>query len=168
MRQRRRRGLQKRRQRENKTNYHKRLKLLASTLPRLVVRKSSRNVSAQIIEYMPAGDKVLASTTTKELEKKYGWKSPHHNIPAAYLAGYILGKKAQKKSIKKAICDIGLHSITKGSVLFACVKGAIDAGLDVPHSESLMPPAERIEGKHLKKPVPFQEIKTKIDATLKR
>ncbi|MEK6839490.1 MAG: 50S ribosomal protein L18 [Nanoarchaeota archaeon] len=164
----RRHGLQKRRHREGKTNYQKRLRMITSRLPRFVVRKSLKNISVQLIEYSPQGDHVLCATTTKELQKKYGWKFASRNTPAAYFAGYLMGKKAQQKNIKKAICDIGLQSITKGSILFSCLKGAVDAGLDIPHSTELMPSADRIQGKHLKTQIPFQEVKTKIDASTKK
>ena len=40
-----------RRKRKGKTNYKKRLRLLLSSKPRLVVRTSSRNVLGQIIVY---------------------------------------------------------------------------------------------------------------------
>ena len=49
------------------TDYKKRLRLLASNKPRLVVRRSLRHSIAQIIEYNEKGDKVLVSATTREL-----------------------------------------------------------------------------------------------------
>src|SRR3989344_6410882 len=107
MKQRRRRGLLRRRHREGKTNYPKRMKLITSGLPRLVIRRSLKNITAQLIQYTPTGDKVLAASTTQELEKKYGWKAAKRNTPAAYLTGYLLGKKAQKQNIKKAVADTG-------------------------------------------------------------
>ena len=164
----RRHGLLKRRHREGKTNYQKRLRMVSSSLPRMIVRKSLKNVLAQLIEYTPSGDKVMITASTKELEKNYGWKQAKRNTPAAYLTGYILGKKAQKKNIKKAICDTGLHTMSKGSILFSCLKGAVDAGLDVPHSDDLFPSQDRIDGKHLKNPVPLKEIKTRIESALKK
>lgn len=42
-----------RRRREGKTNYHKRLKLLKSKKPRLVVRKTLNHHIAQIVVYDP-------------------------------------------------------------------------------------------------------------------
>ena len=39
------------RKREGKTDYKKRLKLLSSSKPRLVIRKSLKNMTVQIIEY---------------------------------------------------------------------------------------------------------------------
>ena len=142
--------------------------MIASGLPRFVIRKSLKNISVQLIEYIPQGDKVLAAATTQELEKKYGWNAAKRNTSSAYMAGYLLGKKAQKQNIKKAVADIGLHAITKNSILFSCLKGAVDAGLDIPHSDDLIPPMDRIQGKHTKRPVPFQETKGKIDASIRK
>ncbi len=137
-----------RRRREGKTNYRKRLKLLLSGKPRLVVRKSLRHMRAQIIEYDPKGDRTIVSATTEEL-KKFGWNLPTGNTPAAYLVGLLIGKRALEKGIKEAVLDIGLHSSVKGSRLYAVLKGALDAGLQVPHSEEILPSEERIRGEHI-------------------
>jgi len=166
MKSKRRRGLPKKRQRESKTDYRKRLKLLSSRTPRLVIRRSLNNIYAQIIEYQPAGDQVLVSASTDELRKKYHTKLGR-NIVSSYLTGYLLGHKALHKKISHAIADLGLQTITKGSVLFSCLKGAVDAGLDVPHSEDAFPVHERIQGKHLKNTIPLEQIKTKIQAEKK-
>ena len=40
-------------------------------------------------------------------------------------------KKAQEKKIKKCNLDIGRQTSTKGSKLYAVVKGAIESGLDI-------------------------------------
>jgi large subunit ribosomal protein L18 len=167
MKQRKRHGLRRRREQEQKTNYHKRLRMLSSNLPRVVVRKSQKNIYAQIIEYAPTGDRVLLASSTKEIEKKYGWKTARNNTPAAYITGYLLGKKAQKAKIKKAVYDIGMQSIIKGSVLFSCLKGAVDAGMEIPHSKDVFPSEDRIQGKHLKTPLALQDIKQKIETTTK-
>jgi len=37
----------------------------------------------------------------------------------------------------------------KGSRVFAALKGAVDAGLKVPHSESILPDESRIKGEHI-------------------
>ena len=36
-----------------------------------------------------------------------------------------------------------------GSRLFAAAKGAIDAGLAIPHGEAILPKKERIQGQHI-------------------
>nr|AJS12382.1 50S ribosomal protein L18P [uncultured archaeon] len=132
-----------------RTDYRKRLSLVKSRLPRLVVRKSLKNTLAQIIEFHENGDKIILSASTKELEKKYGLKASKKNIPSAYLLGILVGKKALAKGIKKVILDIGLYRNIKGSRLYAVLKGSIDAGLDIPHSKEVLPSQDRLEGKHI-------------------
>ena len=85
-----------RRRRELKTDYHKRFRLLKSGNPRIVVRKSVKNISCQVVEYQPSGDKTLFSADSKEL-KKLGWNAGAGNIPAAYLTGLLCGTRAKGK-----------------------------------------------------------------------
>ena len=158
-----------RRRREGKTNYKKRLKLLLSKRPRLVVRKSLKYIRAQIVEFDKKGDKTLVSAFSKEL-KKLGWKYACDNLPAAYLTGLLIGKRALEKGISEAVLDMGLYPSTKGSRIYACVKGALDAGLKIPCSEEVLPSEERIKGMHIANylekfkdlPEEFEKIKEKI------
>jgi large subunit ribosomal protein L18 len=157
-----------RRRREGKTNYRKRLKLLLSKKPRLVVRKSLKHIRAQIVEYSPEGDKTIVSATSEEL-KKFGWKFPTGNVPAAYLVGLLIGKRSKNKKIREAILDIGLQKSTKGSRLYAVVKGALDAGLEVPCDKEILPKEERLKGLHIARmkklenlPKNFEEVKERI------
>ncbi|RUM34087.1 MAG: 50S ribosomal protein L18 [Archaeoglobus sp.] len=136
-----------RRRREGKTNYRKRLKLLLSKKPRLVVRITNRRVIAQIVEYSPNGDRVLVAVDSSKL-REFGWKGDENNTPAAYLTGLLLAKMA-KNVVDSAVLDIGLHSPTSGSKVFAVLKGAVDGGLDVPHSEEVFPDESRIRGEHI-------------------
>ncbi len=137
-----------RRKSEGKTDYKKRLSLLISRKPRLVIRKSLKNMTAQIVGYDEKGDKILASSHSSNIVK-LGWKHSKNNIPACYLVGLLLGKMALNNKVKEAIVDTGLQTIIKGSKLFAVVKGATDAGLKIPYSEEIMPSEERIKGKHI-------------------
>ncbi len=156
----------KRRRREGKTDYKLRLKLVASMKPRLVVRKSLKNITAQLVEYGEAGDKVITSSNSRELVK-LGWKHSRKNIPAAYLTGLLLGHKAKSKGMQEAILDMGHYKSVKGNVIYAALKGAVDAGLNVPH-DSKMLPAERLSGSHTKNPAAvkkdLEEVKKKIGA----
>ena len=138
-----------RRRREGKTNYHKRLKLLKSKKPRLVVRKTLNHHIAQIIVYDPKGDRTIVSAHTRELIRDFGWKGHTGNTPSAYLLGLLIGYKAKQAGIEEAILDIGLHPPTRGSSVFAVLKGAVDAGLNVPHSEEIFPEDYRIRGEHV-------------------
>jgi large subunit ribosomal protein L18 len=140
-----------RRRREGKTVYKARKAFLLSGKPRLVARCSVKNVSAQIIAAKPGGDQVLVSTQSKELARKYGWKAPGGNLPAAYLTGLLCGLKARSHGIEEAILDVGLHSPSKGSRVFAVLKGVLDAEVNVPHSGEKLPDEKRIWGDHVAK-----------------
>ena len=135
-----------RRKLQRKTDYKLRKSLLSSSSPRLVVRKSLKNISAQIIMYGEKGDKVIATATTSEL-KKLGWHGK--NLPSAYLVGLLIGKKALKQKLSKAILDTGLARTTKGSKIYAVLKGALDSGMEIPHSKEILPSDERLEGRHI-------------------
>ena len=137
--------VQYRRKREGKTDYRKRIILLKSRTPRLVVRRFNKNIVAQLIEYHPDGDRVIASSHSRSLEK-HGWGYNTGNIPASYLVGYMIGHAAKGK---EAILDIGLHTPIPGSRIFAVLKGAADAGLKIKYSEEIAPKADRLSGKHI-------------------
>lgn len=137
-----------RRRREGRTDYRQRLRLLKSKKPRLVVRKSLNNMTCQVIVYNPKGDKTTVTVNATSL-KKLGWKAHSGSIPAAYLIGFACGTEAKKRGINQAIADLGLQTSTKWSRLYAAMKGAMDAGLDIPHSSDIIPPEERITGKHI-------------------
>jgi len=137
-----------RRRFEKKTDYRKRLKLLYSKENRLVVRKSLKNTRAQIISFDLKGDKTLVSVSSQDL-KKFGWDYPSNNIVSSYLVGLLIGKKALNKNIKSAILDIGLHKNSKGSRVYAVLKGTVDAGLSIPYSPDVLPTEERLSGKHI-------------------
>ncbi len=160
-----------RRKRAGLTDYRKRLTLLKSGMDRLVIRKTGKNCIAQIVRYEATGDKVLVTTQAIEL-KKHGWKGPLGNIPAAYLTGVLLGKKAKAQKIKKAVLDTGLYVSVKGSRIYACLKGVIDAGVEVPCDTSILPTDERVSGKHIdtyrKKAKGHQFSKTAQDLNIEK
>jgi len=140
--------VQLRRRKEGKTDYKARKALVISGKPRLVVRNTLKNVIAQIIVAKPHGDEVLVSAHSREL-KKYEWKAHAGNLPSAYLTGLLCGLKAKAQGVKEVILDIGLHSPSKGARVFAMLKGVLDAGVHVPHSEEKLPDEKRIEGEHI-------------------
>lgn len=148
-----------------KTDYRKRLALVKSGKPRLVIRKSLENMRVQVISYSESGDKVIASAFSPELDR-FGWKMGKGNLPAAYLTGLLGGVRAKKANIKEAVLDLGLQTSTKGSRIYAALKGVVDAGLSVPHSEEVLPSEERIMGKHIqnRKDIEkmFAEVREKI------
>lgn len=178
--------LDKRRRIENKTNYNKRLKLLKGKLPRLVIRKTNRYILLQIIESKNAQDKVIYSVCTKELLKS-GWPKEKagslKSLSAAYLGGLLLGKKASSlskdnegnkpsskqsfegqagKLKEKVILDTGLIPSTKGSRIYAAVKGVADSGIKIDYDEKIIPSMERIEGKAHKLDDIFKKVKGAI------
>ena len=145
------RKIDKKRRRQAKTDYRKRLVLLKSKSPRVVIRKTNRYIILQIIKSKHAKDNVLYSVNTKEL-LKLGWpekkKGSLKSISASYLGGLLLGKKA-KKLKERAILDTGLIPNTKGSRVYAAVKGLADSGIEIKYNEKIMPSEDRIQGKHI-------------------
>ena len=159
--------VQFRRTRMGKTDYRARKQLLISRKPRLVVRKSLKNTNMQLVLPEKAGDVTLVSANTAEL-KKYGYTGGTGNIPSAYLAGLLLGYRAKKKGHAEAILDMGLYQATKGGIVFAALKGAVNAGLEIPHDPEIFPSEDRILGKHIDKyrktniSEQFEAVKQKI------
>jgi len=137
-----------RRRREVRTDYHQRLRLLKSGKPRLVARVSNQHVRAQLVTTGPHGDDTVASAHSGDLAE-YGWEAPTANLPAAYLTGYLAGKRALEAGLEEAVLDIGLNTATPGAKVFAVQEGAIDAGLDVPHNESVFADWDRTRGEHI-------------------
>ena len=141
-------NLRFRRRREGRTNYRKRRRLVTSGIPRFVVRPSNKHLTAQVIEAKVEGDRVLASAHSSEL-KEFGWKGSCGNLPAAYLTGLLAGRRAKAGGISEAILDIGVHARGPGSRIFAAAKGALTAGLTIPHDEKAVPSQERLRGQHV-------------------
>jgi large subunit ribosomal protein L18 len=138
-----------RRRREGKTNYRSRRALVLSGVPRLVVRLTLNHAMVQVIEAEAAGDRVVVSAHSRELTKTYGWLGNCGNVPSAYLTGLLCGFKAVANGVDKAFLDVGLHIPSKGTRVFAALKGAIDAGVEVSHSEDILSDEDRISGKHI-------------------
>ena len=147
--------VQFRRRRQNKTDYLARKRFLESGIARLVLRKTNRYIITQIVESKEAQDRVICSANSKEL-LEYGLPETYSikNLSASYLTGYLCGVKAIKKGIKKAILDIGLLKSTKGNKIYAVLKGAIDSGLEIPHSKEILIPEEKLKiDVHVKKSI---------------
>ena len=54
-----------------------------------------------------------------------------------------------RDSHSKAILDIGLAASSTGNRAYSALKGMIDAGMEIPHSEGVLPSEERINGEHI-------------------
>jgi large subunit ribosomal protein L18 len=122
--------------------------LIASGLPRFVVRPSNKHITVQVVTATPIGDRTVIAAHSSELEK-FSWKAGTGNLPASYLTGMIAGYRALHASIKKAILDIGLHPSIRGSRLYAALRGAAEAGLEIPHDKEVLPEDSRINGEHI-------------------
>ena len=153
-----------RRLREEKTNYRKRKHLLMGRRDYITVQISSENTLVQIHKPEMLGDKVLASAHSRYLLGK-GWQGSRKNIPAAYLTGYLAGKKALGKGVKSAVLYSGTRKYTQR--MAAALKGVIDAGLKVPADSETFPNEERITGKHLKVQNEINKVKSAIDGEIK-
>ncbi|KAL6062899.1 60S ribosomal protein L5 [Balamuthia mandrillaris] len=130
---------------------------------RLVVRFTNKDVICQIVMAKLSGDVVLTAAYSHEL-KRYGLPCGLTNYSSAYATGLLLARRhltklglAAKYEGKtevtgedwnynreelgdgpkpfRALLDVGLAKTSTGSRIFAALKGAIDGGIDVPHSE---------------------------------
>ncbi|MFM7797054.1 MAG: 50S ribosomal protein L18 [Candidatus Nitrosotenuis sp.] len=153
-----------RRLREEKTNYKKRKLMLMSRADFITVQISNENTLVQIHKPQFTGDKVVASAHSRFLISK-GWKGSRKNVPAAYLTGYLAGKKALASGTSSAILYSGTRKYTQR--MAAALKGVIDAGLKIPASEETLPAEERINGQHLKVKNDIAKIKSSIDSGAK-
>ena len=129
--------------RREKTNYRKRKAMLLGKHDFISVNISNENTQVQILKPLISGDKVLASAHSRFLIKD-GWKGSRKNIPAAYLTGYLAGKKAISKGVSNAILYSGTRKYTQR--MAAALKGVIDAGLEVPADSETFPSEDRING----------------------
>jgi len=180
-----------RRRRQCKTDYGARRKLVKTPKNkytvvkyRLVVRQTCSKVIVQFISTTLEGDKVLAQANSQELAR-YGIKTGLKNQGAHYACGLLAGRRflahfgvedtfAANDTFKgpneqmndrasiEAILDIGIITVTRGRKVFSAMKGALDAGVNIPHSEHNYPGYDetkacvdpeahynRITGKHI-------------------
>ncbi|XAR64557.1 hypothetical protein NMG60_11008286 [Bertholletia excelsa] len=127
---------------------------------RFVVRFTNKDIVAQITSASIAGDNVLAAAYAHELPR-YGLEVGLTNYAAAYCTGLLLAhcvlkmlemedeyegnvevtgedfsvEPAESRRPFRALLDVGLIRTTAGNRIFAVLKGALDGGLDIPHSD---------------------------------
>ncbi len=130
----------------------------------VTVQISNENTQVQIHKPELSGDKVIASAHSRYLVSK-GWKGSRKNIPAAYLTGYLAGKKALGKGAKNAILYSGTRKYTQR--MAAALKGVVDSGLEIPADSETFPPEERIKGEHLSVKNDVLQLKSAIDSEVK-
>ena len=137
--------VQFRRRREGKTDFYQRQRLIVSGRNRMVIRKTNRHIIIQLVAAKMEGDYTLVHVNSKELEN-YGYKGYLGNTPAAYLAGMLFAVRAQKAGYTDAIADLGLQVASAGARVFAAIKGAVEAGLEIPVGEEILPDDDRCNG----------------------
>jgi len=132
--------------RTHKTNYRKRQALLISKQDFVTIKITNQNVIAQVLKPEIQGDIVRVSTHSREL-RRYGWKGSLNSLPACFLVGLVLGRKAMEKGVDKAVLYIGNKPFT--SRIAACMKGIVQAGINIPISSESYPTEHRLNGQHI-------------------
>merc|ERR1711930_43475 len=132
---------------------------------RLIVRSTNRDVVCQVAYSRMAGDVIIAAAYSHELPQ-FGCKVGLKNYAAHYCTGLLLARRLLKKfNLDKAyvgqtevdgdeynvepnddgpgpfrcFLDTGLTRTTTGNKVFGALKGAVDGGLDIPHSTKRFP-----------------------------
>jgi len=132
---------------------------------RLVVRTTNRDVIAQVVYSRMAGDIVICAAYSHELPN-FGVKVGLKNYAAHYCTGLLLARRLLKKmkldelyagqtevdgdeyNVEpseegpgpfRCFLDTGLTRTTTGNKVFGALKGAVDGGLDIPHSMKRFP-----------------------------
>merc|ERR1711879_977443 len=132
---------------------------------RMIVRSSNTDVTCQIAYARLEGDIVICAAYSHELPR-YGVKVGLTNYAASYCTGLLLARRILQKfkldsvyegntnvdgsmyavednddgpGAFRACLDVGLARTSTGAKVFAALKGAVDGGLDIPHSEKRFP-----------------------------
>lgn len=152
----------KRRRKENRTDYLKRLKLLKGGKPRIVFRKTNRYIIAQYVTSSHAQDKIEIGVNSKKL-LKFGWPKEFagslKSIPASYLTGFLIGKKIIQEKKETPILDIGMIRSLHKSRVYGFLKGLKDSGVEIKCDDEFFPSEEKINVKK----IPIEKIKLKIE-----
>lgn len=132
---------------------------------RLIVRITNKDIICQVAYAKIEGDKIIAAAYSHELPN-YGIKVGLTNYAAAYCTGLLIarrlltalnlheiytgnddvnGDEFNVESVDgspgafRCFLDIGLARTTTGARVFGALKGAVDGGLDIPHSMKRFP-----------------------------
>merc|ERR1712233_31057 len=132
---------------------------------RMIVRSSNTDVCCQIAYARLEGDIIICAAYSHELPR-YGAKVGLTNYAASYCTGLLLARRILQKfnldtvyegnteingelynvednddgpGAFRACLDVGLARTSTGAKVFAAMKGAVDGGLDIPHSEKRFP-----------------------------
>ncbi|XP_054715933.1 60S ribosomal protein L5-A-like [Uloborus diversus] len=132
---------------------------------RMIVRFTNKDIICQIAYARIEGDVIVCAAYAHELPR-YGVKVGLTNYAAAYCTGLLLARRLLHKfkmdSIYEGVVDangedyavedvegkpgafrcyldVGLARTTTGARVFGAMKGAVDGGLDIPHSNKRFP-----------------------------
>jgi len=132
---------------------------------RMIVRCSNTDICCQIAYARLEGDIIISAAYSHELPR-YGVKVGLTNYAAAYCTGLLLARRTLQKfkldsvyegntnvdgsmfyvedqdggpGAFRACLDVGLARTSTGAKVFAALKGAVDGGMDIPHSEKRFP-----------------------------
>lgn len=138
---------------------------------RLIVRFTNKDIVCQIAYAKIEGDQIVSSAYAHELPK-YGVKVGLTNYAAAYCTGLLIARRTlQKFGLDKlyegqtevngemymveeideerkpfrCYLDVGLARTSTGAKVFGVLKGAVDGGLNIPHSEKRFPGYDEAE-----------------------
>ncbi|XP_017474856.1 PREDICTED: 60S ribosomal protein L5 [Rhagoletis zephyria] len=132
---------------------------------RLIVRLSNKDITVQIAYARIEGDRVVCAAYSHELPK-YGVKVGLTNYAASYCTGLLVARRILNKlgldtlyggctevtgeeynvepvddgpGAFRCYLDVGLARTTTGARVFGAMKGAVDGGLNIPHSVKRFP-----------------------------
>jgi len=142
--------LRYKRRRNGETDYRRRMRMLRGGSVRAVVRVSNTQTICQLVDYQSGGDKIV-SIDGRTLVDKFKWPidASRKSVPASYLTGFAMGKAALAAGHDEAVLDIGLAASSSGNRAFSALKGMVDAGLEIPHGEDVLPDDNRVSGAHI-------------------
>jgi len=132
---------------------------------RLIVRFTNKDIICQVAYARIEGDIIICCAYAHELPR-YGVKVGLTNYAAAYCTGLLMARRLltkfdlaeiyqgveevtgeeyyvenedDKPNSFRCFLDIGLARTTTGAKVFGVLKGAVDGGLDIPHSSKRFP-----------------------------
>jgi len=132
---------------------------------RMIVRFTNKDIICQIAYARIEGDVIVCAAYSHELPR-YGIKVGLTNYSASYCTGLLLGRRILEKfkldtiyqgqtevtgeqfqvesvdgqpGAFRCFLDVGLARTTTGARVFGALKGAVDAGLDIPHGVKRFP-----------------------------
>jgi len=140
---------------------------------RLIVRFSNKMIVAQVAYATIEGDKIVADARSSELPR-FGIKCGLTNYASSYAVGLLLARRLNQKygldetykGVEKpdgedyfiekegergafyCVLDTGLARTSSGARIFGVLKGAVDGGLDIPHSNKRFPGSNAESGEY--------------------